>query len=52
MSLPGPTHSRCIWLISSKAQGCYLEAKVKGGSIQKFDSVHWHCDHVTAGVSG
>ena len=50
----GPRGNSCIWLISNEAQmhhdktvGCYLEAPVKGSSIQKLDHVHWHCDWVT-----
>ena len=52
MSLPGPSHCLCIWLISNEAQGCNLEAKEKGGKIQKPDSVHGQWDHVTANVFG
>ena len=33
--------SKSLQMHLSEAQVCYLEAKVKGGSIQKFDSVHW-----------
>ena len=39
----------------SEAQGCNLEASVKGGGIQKLDRVHGpygQSDHVTAVVSG
>ena len=43
----GPRYCKCIWLISNEAQehfdtsvGRDLEAQVKGGDIQKLDSVH------------
>ena len=32
--------------------GCYLEAPVKGGGIQKLDCVHGHRDRVTRGYQG
>ena len=46
------SNDRCILLTSNEAQGCYLEAKVKGWGIKKLDSVHGHWDQVTAVVSG
>ena len=49
----------CIWLILNEAQmhcnttvGCNLEALVKGGSIQKLDSMHGHSEHMTCCQQG
>ena len=47
----GPRDYTCIWLILNEALahynktvGCYIEANVKDGGMQKFDSIHLHSD--------